>query len=352
MLVLSRTEHDRLEHRVVRDLPGLLDGGDTLVFNRSRVLPARFVGRNLSTGGRAEGLWLHDEGRTGDGRRVWATLIKARRHRPGRVLELTTPDGLVSGIHLELLVPDQSEPGAWRVAAWSPAEPALDTPAMLERAGLPPLPPYVRHARRDAGMDAEDAHDRARYQTVFATSLDSPRGDGAAGSVAAPTAGLHFTPGLLDRLDGAGVRREEVVLHVGTGTFKPVEVDDLDDHPMHSEWCSMPAATRGALFGAGRVIAVGTTSARTIEAYAQAIESTGSPPPGEWLETDLLISPGYTWRRVDGLLTNFHLPRSTLLALVAAILPGGIERVREVYAEAIGEGYRFFSYGDAMLVLP
>lgn len=358
MLVISRSDPDRLEHRTVRDLPALLNPGDSLVLNRSKVLPARFVARNLSTGGRAEGLWLRDDparpGETPEGnaetRRIWIALIKARRHRPGRVFELIAPDGRDSGVRLELLARADDEPGAWRVAAWSVDDPSLDTPAMLARAGRPPLPPYIRHARRDAGMDPEDAHDPDRYQTVYAGPPEPPAGRGPAGSVAAPTAGLHFTPALLDALHTSGITTHEVVLHVGTGTFKPVEVDDLNDHPMHSEWCSMPPPVRDAVFGSRRVIAVGTTSARTIESYAALLERGGDNL--DWIETDLLIAPGYRWRRVDGLLTNFHLPRSTLLALVAAMLPGGIDRLHAVYAEAIRQRYRFFSFGDAMLILP
>ncbi|HHN77929.1 MAG TPA: S-adenosylmethionine:tRNA ribosyltransferase-isomerase, partial [Phycisphaerales bacterium] len=335
------------------------DRGDTLVLNRSKVLPARFIGRNLATGGKVEGLWLHDAP-TADGadtkttphRRIWIAMIKARRHTPGRVIELTAPDGSDSGVRLELLGRAEGEPGAWRVAAWSIDEPGLDTPAMLARAGRPPLPPYIRHARRDSGQNPEsDEQDRDRYQTVYAGPLADPgRASAPPGSVAAPTAGLHFTHALLEALRHRGIDTREIVLHVGAGTFKPVEVDDLNDHPMHSEWCSMPADVRDAVFSARRVIAVGTTSARTIEAYAARLEQPDPVP--EWIETDLLIAPGYRWHRVDGLLTNFHLPRSTLLALVAAMLPEGIDRLRAVYAEAIGERYRFYSFGDAMLILP
>ncbi len=360
LLVISRTDPDRLEHRRVGDLPDLLEPGDTLVLNRSKVLPARFVGRNLGTGGRVEGLWLHDAPDTaGDAgtapagaRRVWIALIKARRHTPGRVIELTAPDGRDSGVRLELLGRARDEAGAWRVAAWSIDDPGLDTPGMLARAGRPPLPPYIRHARRDAGQTPEnDEQDRDRYQTVYAGPLADPgRASAPPGSVAAPTAGLHFTAALLETLHGRGIGTHEVVLHVGAGTFKPIEVDDLNDHPMHREWCSMPAGVRDAVFNADRVIAVGTTSTRTVESYAPLVARGGDIP--DWIETDLLIAPGYRWRRVDGLLTNFHLPRSTLLALVAAMLPGGIDRLRAVYAEAIRERYRFFSFGDAMLILP
>lgn len=359
LLVVSRSDPARLEHRRVSDLPGLLEPGDALVMNASKVLPARFIARNLETGGKAEGLWLRDDGFVQSGpngvrRRVWVALLKARRHRPGRVLALLDRQGKETTARIEILSRADDEPGAWRVAAWDTldfnTESGSDTPAILDRVGRPPLPPYIRGARREAGMADENERDPERYQTVYAESVESPTADGVAGSVAAPTAGLHFTPGLLDRLESRGVARTSVVLHVGTGTFKPVEAEDLGDHPMHGEWCSIPPGAGEIIGGAGRVIAVGTTSVRTLEAFAL-LEQSDAPVPA-WIETDLLIQPGYRFLKVDGLLTNFHLPGSTLLALVAAIVPGGIDRVREIYAEAIRERYRFFSYGDAMLILP
>ena len=179
------------------------------------------------------------------------------------------------------------------------------------------------------------------YQTVYAQEP---------GSVAAPTAGLHFTPELLGALGDQGVAREDVTLHVGRGTFQPVEVDELESHPMHSEHCRMEPGVmerlREARTGGGRVIPVGSTSCRTLESFAGRGVDAGE------LDTDLLISPGYAWQVTDGLMTNFHLPRSTLIAMVAALFPEGAERVREIYAEAIRERYRFFSFGDAMLILP
>ncbi len=355
LLVVSRSDPDRLEHRHVSDMPGLLDPGDTLVMNASKVLPARFIARNLETSGKAEGLWLRDDGfvqaePNGERRRVWVALLKARRHRPGRVLALLDHQGNETTARIEILGRADDEPGAWRVAAWDAIDAEAETPAILDRVGRPPLPPYIRGARREAGLADEHEHDHERYQTVYAESVESPTADGVAGSVAAPTAGLHFTPGLLARLQQRGVARTSVVLHVGTGTFKPVEAEELSDHPMHGEWCSIPPAAGEIIKGASRVIAVGTTSVRTLEAFA-ALEQSGGPVPA-WIETDLLIQPGYRFLKVDGLLTNFHLPGSTLLALVAAIMPGGIDRVREIYAEAIRERYRFFSYGDAMLILP
>ncbi len=355
MLVVSRSDPSRLEHRIVRDLPSLLSPGDLLVTNDSRVVPARFRGSNTETGGRAEGLWLRDVA-PGDpargtiepevrGRTIWSALVKARRHRAGRVLAVQSRDGFPSPVRLEFLAPDPTEPGAWLLAAWDNDTPGALTPEMLACVGLAPLPPYILHARRDAGLEQDRPDDLDRYQTIYAADDRTARH--STGSVAAPTAGLHFTPALFDRLENAGVGRAPVTLHVGTGTFKTVEADDLNEHPMHAEWCSIPDPTRARMNSARRVIAVGTTAARTLEAFA-ALKDT----PPAWLETDLLIQPGHTWRSLDGLMTNFHLPRSTLLALVAALFPEGVERVRAIYDEAIRERYRFFSFGDAMLILP
>jgi len=370
LLVVKRSDPGFLEHRTVRALPELLARGDLLVFNRTRVAPARFVGRNIATRGRVEGLWLRDadpEERARAGvddpdAAVWVVLIKARRHRAGWRIELHGPDDRRSGVELELLAPAAgSEPGGPEAGAWivrargDTAAPS--TEGMLARVGRAPLPPYIRSARKRRGETVETPDDAGRYQTMFA-------GAGAeAASVAAPTAGLHFTPRLLDDLAGAGVDRSEVTLRVGAGTFKPIESETVEGHVMHREWCEMGPGAAGAVFGdpprpggdGRRVIAVGSTSARTIESHAAALEQTGRVPG--WLVTDLLIAPGYGWRRVDGLLTNFHLPRSTLLAMVAGALetpggPPGIERVRSVYAEAVAERYRFYSYGDAMLILP
>jgi S-adenosylmethionine:tRNA ribosyltransferase-isomerase len=215
---------------------------------------------------------------------------------------------------------------------------------------LTPIPPYIRKARQTAGIAISDAADRDRYQTVFA---DAQTVHGGLGSVAAPTAGLHFTPGLLAELERLGVERADVVLHVGPGTFRPVETAIVEEHPMHAEWCSMPHTAIEAIgrtrARGGRVVCVGTTSARVVETYA-AREERGEAYEA-WVETRILITPGYRWRWVDGLLTNFHLPRSTLMAMVAALLDGGVERLKGVYSEAISQGYRFYSYGDAMLVV-
>lgn len=357
LLLLRRTDPAFLAHATVRDLPSYLTAADTLVFNRTRVLAARLIAINASTGGKVEGLFLHESHTPGH----WRVLIKARRARPGSMLTLLDTADHPSDVVLTLVERVEDEEGGWLAAVTShstPVEPGA-SPSILARVGRTPLPPYILAARRAHGEGIPDQADRERYQTIYASEQS--------GSVAAPTAGLHFTPALLDALARSGIRSEEVVLHVGTGTFRPVETESLLDHPMHREWCSMSpetceriAATRRPTLKPGapsRVIAVGTTTVRTLESYAIHQE----PKPGPWppsIDTRLLITPGHRFRWVDGMLTNFHLPRSTLLALVAAALelpadPGsGIRRVKEAYAVAIREGYRFYSYGDAMLILP
>lgn len=336
LLVVHRSRPDRFEHATVRDLPSFLRAGDCLVFNTSRVLPARFAGHK-PTGGRVGGLYLHDAGD-----RRWTVMLEGKGLKPGASIELDAPGGGPAHLQLTLIdrVPD--DPGAWIVEVRDPA--SRPTLAFLDAIGQVPLPPYILRARRESGEPEDRADDRDRYQTVYAQSP---------GSVAAPTAGLHFTPDLLSRLEAASVRRADVVLHVGPGTFKPVGADTVEEHPMHAEWCSMPESTRDAILrtraaGAGRLVCIGTTAARTVESYAA--------QRGDWpdaLETRLLITPGYEWRWTDALLTNFHLPRSTLMALVAALFPDhGVHTLRRIYTAAIEHGYRFYSYGDAMLVLP
>lgn len=354
LLVVRRSDPAFMEHRHVRDLPSLLNAGDLLVFNTTRVLPARFLGVRGDTRGQVEGLYLGPGPEVG----TWEVLLKTRRFREGAPVILLARDGNPfrladpsRGVDLTLLRRSEAGTGGWIVraeAVGSSGRTALtpeQTMEVLERAGLTPIPPYIRAARKAAGVEVSDENDRERYQTVYSASP---------GSVAAPTAGLHFTPGLLDRLAGAGIARADVTLHVGTGTFKPVETESVEEHPMHPEWCAIGAASLDAVREArgrgGRVIPVGTTSARTLESYAAALESTGGAP--ESLQSRLLITPGYPWRWVDGLLTNFHLPRSTLMAMVAALLPGGVEQLKRIYAEAIAREYRFYSYGDAMLILP
>lgn len=345
LMVVDRAR-GRVEHRIVRELPELLGSGDLLVTNASRVLPARFLGVREDTGGRVEGLYLREGARAG----TWVAMVKARRFRAGARIGLVSPEGGPTGVAIAL-VERADESGAWVVEVIGCE--GMRTPEVLGRVGLPPIPPYILGARRAEGGagSGASAGDVGSYQTVFAGELVAS-GDGTeVGSVAAPTAGLHFTPDLLRAIEARGVERAEVVLHVGPGTFKPVESEFVEQHPMHAEWCMVPGATRGAIertrATGGRVVCVGTTSARTLEAFAG--EAGGEP--GEWLHTRLLVTPGYSWRWVDALMTNFHLPRSTLMALVAAMLPGGVDELKGRYAEAIGAGYRFYSYGDAMLVV-
>lgn len=353
LMLIDRAAAAFADHRVA-DLPGLLRAGDLLVVNRTRVLPARFSARRAA-GGRVNGLFVHEES---PGR--WHVLLAGRgRIRQGETL------GLHDGRWRMTL--DQRGPrGAWRVVV-APPDPAEQ---VLDRIGRMPLPPYIRRERED---DPElDAIDRSRYQTIFAAE---------AGAVAAPTAGLHFTPALLDRLHDAGIELAQLTLHVGLGTFRPVEVEDLNDHAMHAEWYRLPAHAVAAIAQArargGRVIAVGTTTLRALETAARAMPAAVNqvrevkPPVAKnaapraapsaaatftamdltpcegW--TDLLIQPPFDFRVADALLTNFHLPRSTLLALVYAF--AGRDLTRRAYATAIERGYRFYSYGDAMLIV-
>ena len=318
LLVLHRTD-GRLEHHHVFDLPRLLGRGDVLVVNDTRVRPARLRARRES-GGQMELLLLRPDG----GEREWLALARpARRARPGEWLTLVPPDGLaLPPARLRILA--RLEDGAVRLGV--PAEAG----ASLQAYGAVPLPPYIRAPLRDP----------ERYQTVYAR---------VEGSAAAPTAGLHFTRELLERLDGAGVRTAGLTLHVGLGTFRPLAAARIEDHTMHAEWFDLPAATAlavGAARESGRrVVAVGTTAVRTLEACAA---PDGRVRAGSgW--TDLYITPGRPFAVVDALLTNFHLPRSTLLVLVCAF--AGRERVLAAYREAVRLGYRFFSFGDAMLIL-
>jgi S-adenosylmethionine:tRNA ribosyltransferase-isomerase len=308
-----------IAHQHFVDLPGWLEVGDLLVLNDTRVLPARLVGRRQRTGGRWEGLFLRETGG------AWEVLAQTRgRPAVGEVL-LVEPGPL----RLELV--GRTPGGRWLVrpdVAGSPAE-------LLMRHGTVPLPPYIRKGRPEgAGAD-----DRELYQTVYASRP---------GAVAAPTAGLHFTPAVFDALRERGVGGTFVTLHVGPGTFQPVQADDVSAHRMQAEWCELPPDTAEAVAACKargrRVVAVGTTSVRVLETAAR---GEGVRP---WSgETDLTIAPPYTFRAVDALVTNFHLPRSSLLLLVAAFT--GLESMHAAYREAIEREYRFYSYGDAMLIL-
>jgi S-adenosylmethionine:tRNA ribosyltransferase-isomerase len=314
LLVVDRSG-GTLAHRHFRDLPDLLAPNDLLVLNDTRVLPARLVGRRECTGGRWEGLFLRQ---TPGG--LWELLAQTRGHpQPGEVIAIDPGP-------LKLTLRGRTD-GHWLAEpspAGSPGE-------LLAVSGRVPLPPYIRKG------EAKPA-DRERYQTVYAR---------ADGSVAAPTAGLHFTPAVFERLRARGIEWASVTLHVGLGTFEPIKAADPTAHRMHAEWADVPAATVEAIRSCnargGRVIAVGTTATRALESAARDGEL--KPWRGE---TDVYIYPPYRFRVLDGLVTNFHLPRTTLLLLVAAF--AGPELTRRAYEEAVRREYRFYSYGDAMLV--
>ncbi len=316
MLVVEGAEAPFAD-RTVRDLPGLLRPGDVLVFNDTRVIPAQLEGRR---GEARIGATLH---KRLDLRRWQAFVRNAKRLRSG--------DTVTFGADVEAIAESRAPDGSWTLAF------AGDEPVevLLERAGRIPLPPYI------AGKRPADERDRSDYQTVFA------REDGA---VAAPTAALHFTPELLEALDARGIGRETLTLHVGAGTFLPVKAEDTDDHAMHAEWGRIEPETAERLNAAraagGRLIAVGTTSLRLLESAAG---EDGTIRPFA-RDTSIFITPGYTFRAVDGLMTNFHLPKSTLMMLVSALM--GRDRMMTAYAHAIAHRYRFYSYGDSSLLLP
>lgn len=353
----------KVHHRRVRDLPRLHEQGipgprrgDLMLTNTSRVVPARFFGTRSGTGGRVEGLFLAEEPADPNGQASalpsWRAMFETRgKLQPGETIALhrggeqgDASDGnAASSAHwLELLEPIGG--GVWRCVLRSrDAEPG--TWSVLDAIGSTPLPPYIRKARRTAGMAEQSAEDAERYNTVYAE---------APGSVAAPTAGLHFTPELLMALDEAGVRRMAVTLHVGPGTFAPVRSQRLEDHAMHAEQVEVPDEVVRAMADTrsqgGRVLAVGTTTVRAIESVPASAAAKGRGMLGP---TELFITPdnGFVFRFTDALMTNFHLPRSTLLGMVSALPGVGVERLLAWYREAIDEGYRFYSYGDAMLVV-
>ncbi|WP_305095940.1 tRNA preQ1(34) S-adenosylmethionine ribosyltransferase-isomerase QueA [Croceibacterium aestuarii] len=303
--------------RKVRDLPQILRKGDVLVFNDTRVIPAQLEGRR----GEAKiGATLH---KRVDLRRWQAFVRNAKRLRPGDTIDF--------GEGVSAVAEARHGDGSFTLAF------AGDEPveALLERAGTMPLPPYI------AGKRGTDAADRSDYQTMFA------REDGA---VAAPTAALHFTPALIEALDRAGIGRETLTLHVGAGTFLPVKADDTADHAMHAEWGRIDAETADRLNAArqagGRTIAVGTTSLRLLESAAGG-DGLIRPIEGD---TAIFITPGYRFKAIDGLMTNFHLPKSTLFMLVSALM--GLERMQAAYSHAIAHDYRFYSYGDSSLLIP
>jgi len=301
----------------VRDLPALLRAGDVLIFNDTRVIPAQLEGRR---GDARIGATLHKR----EGPRQWRAFVRnARRVRNGDRIDFGNQVNAVAG----------PKAGDGTIALTFEGEEPVEQ--LLERAGRMPLPPYI------AGKRSADARDADDYQTMFARE---------AGAVAAPTAALHFTPELMAKLAAAGVAHETLTLHVGAGTFLPVKADDTADHVMHSEWGRIDAATAARLDRVrregGRIIAVGTTSLRLLESAA---DESGAIRPFQG-DTAIFITPGYRFRAVDGLITNFHLPRSTLFMLVSALM--GRETMQAAYAHAIGSNYRFYSYGDASLLIP
>jgi S-adenosylmethionine:tRNA ribosyltransferase-isomerase len=311
------------EHRVFADLPELLGPRDVLVRNDTRVVPSRLMGHREMTGGRWEGLFLRE---LADG--AWEVLAQTRG-RP------TVGERVVVGDGLRLSLEARGESGCWIVRPMADEGVGPDgatTLVLLDRHGQTPLPPYIRRGRESAG-------DRQSYQTVYARRP---------GSAAAPTAGLHFTAEVLDQLAGRGIACVDVTLHVGPGTFRPITAERLEDHVMHAEWAELSDTAVGVLEArrgqGGRIVAVGTTSARTLEtaAIGGCLRSFDG-------ETRLFIRPGHIFHGLDALITNFHLPRSSLLVLVGAF--AGTDLIRDAYAEAIRCRYRFFSYGDAMLIL-
>ena len=320
LMVVDRATRE-ITHAHIRDLPEILRAGDLLVLNDTKVIPGQLTGRRDSSGGRWDGLFLQ-----ADEQGIWKLLAKTRgKIQPGETVSLTDRDG-VPRIRLTLLA--RLSGGAWAARPDS-TEPAWQ---LLEQVGRVPLPHYIR----DGQMMDSDIKD---YQTVFAKHP---------GSVAAPTAGLHFTKHLVDRLVNAEISITRVTLHVGIGTFRPVSVDQLNDHEMHAEWGQLDeravAEIQKCRERGGRVIAVGTTSVRVLETAAR------RQPLAPWQGlTDLFIRPGFEFHCLQGLLTNFHLPKSTLLVLVRTF--GGDALLREAYRQAVAEKYRFFSYGDAMLII-
>lgn len=318
-MLVVRGDDAPFEDCSVRDLPRLLAPGDVLVFNDTRVIPAQLEGRRADGAARI-GATLH---KRVDLRRWQAFLRNARRVKIG--------DKLIFGGGVSARAEERHADGSLTLF-FEGDEPVE---VLLDRAGTMPLPPYIASKR---GVDAQDRED---YQTIFA------REDGA---VAAPTASLHFTPRLLDAIDAAGIGRAVLTLHVGAGTFLPVKAEDTDDHRMHAEFGRISQATAARLNAAraagGRIIAVGTTVLRLLES---AVDEAGVIHPFAG-DTDIFITPGYRFRAIDGLMTNFHLPRSTLMMLVSALM--GRERMLAAYAHAIAERYRFYSYGDSSLLLP
>ncbi|MGB7159672.1 MAG: tRNA preQ1(34) S-adenosylmethionine ribosyltransferase-isomerase QueA [Tepidisphaeraceae bacterium] len=317
-LLHYRRSDKKIAHQTFSDLPALLRRGDLLVFNDARVIPARFMLRK-ETGGLIEALFLGQPEQ-----RRWHVMLRNLGSSRGKPLHFVEAD-------LVAHVVDVGEAGEYTLEVETD-EPAI---ALLGRIGRMPLPPYIK---REKGHDPRDDADREHYQTIYAAKP---------GAVAAPTAGLHFTPELMTELDAKGFERAFVTLHIGMGTFKPVTADDLADHVMHREAYSITSDAADALNRAKRerrrIIAVGTTAARVLE--SQPSDTDFIAKSGE---TDIFIYPPYAWNHVGAMVTNFHLPKSTLIALVSAMV--GLDEQRRIYAEAIANRYRFFSYGDASFI--
>lgn len=317
LMVLNKNTNS-ISHRYFRDITSYLTEGDCLVLNNTRVLPARLFGIKEETGAKIEVLLLHQLENEQD---QWEVLVKpAKKVKVGT--EIVFGDGILKAKCIEL-----KEQGA-RIFTFEYEGIFLEN---LEKLGEMPLPPYIK----------EQLDDRERYQTVYAKEE---------GSAAAPTAGLHFTKELLEELQSKGVKLAYITLHVGLGTFRPVSVDSVEEHDMHSEFYSMTQETADLLNDVkqsdGRIISVGTTSTRTLETIARDYNGTFTEARG-W--TDIFIYPPYEFKAIDGLITNFHLPKSTLIMLVSAL--AGKSFVMKAYEEAVAEQYRFFSFGDAMLII-
>ncbi len=325
LLALDR-ESGRVSHHRFSELPSMLRAGDVLVVNDTRVFPARLIGRRLPGGGAAECFLVRPVGEApaDAAEETWIALVHpGQRLREGSRMEFgPVLRAEIVGMHFH---------GRRTVRLWT--EDGTPVRAAVDATGHVPLPPYIKRG--------DVAADRERYQTVYAR---------ARGSIAAPTAGLHFTPAILDALEARGVERAAVTLHVGYGTFQPIRVEQVDEHQVEAEHYEVSAATAARLSRARRegrrIIAVGTTSTRTLESLPMTPEGEVVPGSGE---TALFIRPGHSFRLVSGLVTNFHLPKSSLLMLVCAL--GGREAVLAAYAEAVAHRYRFYSYGDAMVLL-
>ncbi len=325
LMVVDR-KNNTFYHSHINELPQLLNQGDRLILNDTKVVPAKLFGFRTATGGKWSGLYLgcNEEGH-------WRIIGQTKgKLQPGESITITPAHGVDSSekLLLTLIQKENETEGTWITKVDQNRSPEK----LLQQFGTMPLPPYIQR-------NLASENDWERYQTVYAS---------AAGAVAAPTAGLHFSEKLMQQCAERGIDKSTVTLHVGLGTFRPIAVENLDDHQMHSEWCELTAETIQQIeqtHSAGsRIVAVGTTSVRTLEsAYRK------QPPTSFVRETNLFIRPGFQFNAIDCLLTNFHLPKSSLLVLVSAF--AGYDLIREAYRAAIAEEYRFFSYGDAMLIL-